>query len=73
MRRFVRVASIALILAGSTGCHHWPTRHVAAASYSGCCDPCVGATSVVRPINSIAGPPVVSKVLPSGMAAPQYP
>ncbi len=73
MRRFVRVTSIALILAGSTGCHHWPTRPVAATSYSGCCDPCAGGTSVVRPINSIAGPPAVSKVLPSGMAAQQYP
>lgn len=73
MRRFVRVTSIALILASSTGCHHWPKRHVAATSYSGCCDPCVGGGSVVTPINSIAGPPAVSKVLPSGMASQQYP
>jgi hypothetical protein len=73
MRRLISYTSIALLLAFSAGCHHWQQRPVAAAGYSGCCDPCVGGTSVVAPINSIAGPPVVSKVLPSGMSPGQYP
>jgi hypothetical protein len=73
MRRLISYTSIALVLAISAGCHHWQQRPVAAVGYSNCCDPCGGARSVVAPINSVAGPPVVSKVLPSGMASGQYP
>ena len=73
MKRRIQMTSIALILACLAGCHHWPKRRVAAVSYSDCCDPCVSATSMATPINSIAGPPVVSKFLPSGVASPQIP
>jgi hypothetical protein len=73
MRRSIKLTSIALILACFTGCHHWAKKRVAAVSYSDCCDPCVGATTVATPINSIVGPPVVSKVLPSGIGSPQIP
>lgn len=69
MRRFFDFASIAVLLASSVGCHHWPKRQPV--SYAECADPC--AVSVARPINSVAGPPVVSKVLPSGVASPQLP
>lgn len=73
MKIFIKLTSIALILACFAGCHHWPKRPVAAVSYSDCCDPCVGATSIVAPINGMAGPPVVSKVLPSGISSSQIP
>lgn len=71
MRRFFEFASIAVLLASSVGCHHWPKRQ--AVGYAECVDPCAGAVSAVRPINSVAGPPAVSKVLPSGVASPQFP
>ena len=71
MRRFFGFASIAILLASSVGCHHWPKRQPV--SYAACNDPCAGAVSVVRPINSVAGPPVVSKVLPSAVGSPQLP
>ncbi len=71
MRRFFAFASIAMLLASSVGCHHWPKRQPV--SYAECADPCAGQVSVVRPINSVAGPPVVSKVLPSGVTSPQSP
>ena len=73
MRSLIKLTSIALILAGFTGCHHWQKKRVAAVSYSDCCDPCVGAAPIATPVNSIAGPPVVSKVLPYGTASPQMP
>jgi hypothetical protein len=71
MRRCFEFTSIALLLASSVGCHHWPKRQPV--SYAACSDPCAGAVSVVRPINSVAGPPVVSKVLPAGVVSPQLP
>jgi hypothetical protein len=71
MRRLIAFASIAVMFASSVGCHHWQKRR--AVVYSDCFDPCAGAVSVARPINSVAAPPVVSKVLPSGMASPQLP
>jgi hypothetical protein len=73
MRRYATLTAIALVLACSAGCHHWPTRHAAPVAYSDCYDPCASGASVVRPINSMSGPPVVSKVLPAGIASPQYP
>jgi hypothetical protein len=73
MRRLISYTSIALVLGISAGCHHWQTRPVAAVGYSNGCDPSVGAPSAITPINSVAGPPVVSKVLPSGAASGQYP
>jgi hypothetical protein len=73
MRRFVPFTAMALVMAVSAGCHLCHKKHVAAAYYAECCDPCAGGASVVTPINSIAGPPVVSKVLPSGVGSPQFP
>lgn len=73
MRCLIRLTSIALILAGLTGCHHWQKRPVAAVSYANCADPCVGATPVATPVTSIVGPPVVSKTLPYGTVSPQFP
>jgi uncharacterized iron-regulated membrane protein len=73
MRSLVRLTSIALLLAGLTGCHHWQKRRVAAVSYADCCDPCVSAAPIATPVMSSAGPPVVSKVLPYGTASPRLP
>ncbi len=73
MKSFIRLTSIALILASFAGCHHWQKRPVDAVSYSDCCNPCVGSSSIGAPINGIATPPVVSKVLPSGIPSSQYP
>ncbi len=73
MRRYFTFTVMALMVAFSTGCHHWQKRPVAPVGYSDCCEPSVRAVPAVTPLNSIAGPPVVSKVLPSGAASPQYP
>ena len=73
MRRFVPFIAMALLMGFSAGCHWCHKKHVAAAYYAECCDPCAGGATVVAPINSIAAPPVVSKVLPSGLASGQYP
>jgi hypothetical protein len=73
MKSFIKLASIALILACFAGCHHWQKRHVDAVAYSDCCNPSVGSSSIVAPINGIAGPPVVSKSLPPVVSSPQYP
>jgi hypothetical protein len=73
MRGLIRLTSIALILAGLTGCHHWQKRPVAAVSYADCCDPCVRAAPIATPVTSMAGPPVVSKVMPYGSGSPQMP
>jgi hypothetical protein len=73
MGRLIRVTSIALLLAALTGCHHWHKKHAAAVSYSDCCDPCAVVRPMPTPAMSLAGPPVVSKVLPYGTASPQVP
>jgi hypothetical protein len=73
MRGLLRLTSIALILAGLTGCHHWHKKRVAAVSYADCCDPCVSPTPIATPVTSFAGPPAVSKVLPYGTSSPQMP
>ena len=72
MRRLIKLTSLALMVACFTGCHHWAKKRVAAVSYADCCDPCVGGAAVVAPINTVAGPPVVSKMMPTGASA-QFP
>jgi hypothetical protein len=73
MRSFIKLSSIAIILGCVAGCHHWQKRRVDAVSYSDCCNPSVGSTSIVAPANGIGSPPVVSKVLPSTIPSAQYP
>jgi hypothetical protein len=72
MRRLIKLTSLALMVACFTGCHHWAKKRVAAASYADCCDPCGSGATVVAPINTVAGPPVVSKMMPVAGSA-QFP
>jgi hypothetical protein len=73
MRRLIGLTSIAVILTGLTGCHHWHKRRAAAVCCSNCCDPCVAAAPITVPVTSLSGPPVVSKVLPYTSGTPQFP
>jgi hypothetical protein len=73
MRALIKLTSLALILSGLVGCHHWQKRRVAAVSYANCYDPYVRATPIATPVTSVLGPPAVSKVLPYGTTSPQIP
>jgi hypothetical protein len=73
MGRLIKLTAMALVLGSIAGCHHWEKRRVAAVSYGNCCDPWVAATWNTPPVNALAGPPVVSKVLPYATPSPQYP